>query len=228
MQLLGFTLATKQPSMTAATLADAIGEGARDRSGCTSWWPRRRASCARSWRGHRQRQHGVAGGGGARLGLRTGAPGTRSSSARQADYVLHSLHPLQQRHHLVRRCSPASSCGPPAWPAAGWRTSPSTAGCPRPSPSTAAAACWARAFMRWLSELFARNISGCGGQRGAGVDAGHDPGAGQVLRRCRSTCATSRCRPATLALALARAGLADGWAARRRWRPWRASPSSSC
>ena len=31
MQLLGFTLATKQPSMTAATLAGAIGEGSRER-----------------------------------------------------------------------------------------------------------------------------------------------------------------------------------------------------
>jgi len=31
MQLLGFTLATQQPSMTAATLADGIGEGSRER-----------------------------------------------------------------------------------------------------------------------------------------------------------------------------------------------------
>jgi site-specific recombinase len=178
MQFLGFTLATKQPSMTAAALAGTLRESAnRDLSGLVSMIARiTRSQLAaaigniglvipaaflfdRFWRG------------------RTGAPFLDTVTA---EYVLHSLHPTQSGTVFF-----AALTGVLLWMSsivAGWVENWAVY---RRLPEAIAGHRFGRYVgrrtMALLSRVFARNIAGFGGNTSLGLFLGMTPIMGKFF-----------------------------------------------
>jgi site-specific recombinase len=178
MQLLGFTLATKQPSMTAAALAGTLRESAdRDLSGLVSMIARITRSQLAAAIGN--------------IGLvipaafvfnrvyqgRTGAP---FLDATTAEYVLHSLHPTQSGTIFY-----AALTGVLLWMssiAAGWLENWAVY---RRLPEAIAGHRMGRFVgrrtMGFLSRFFTRNISGFGGNSALGFFLGMTPIMGKFF-----------------------------------------------
>jgi site-specific recombinase len=178
MQLLGFTLATKQPSMTAAALAATLRESAdKDLSGLVSMIARiTRSQLAaaignvglvipaafffdRFWQG------------------RTGAP---FLDAKTAEYVLHSLHPTQSGTIFF-----AALTGVLLWMSsivAGWVENWAVY---RRLPEAIAGHRFGRYVgrrtMELFSRVFTRNISGVGGNTSLGLFLGMTPIMGKFF-----------------------------------------------
>jgi site-specific recombinase len=178
MQLLGFTLATKQPSMTAAALAGTLRESAdRDLSGLVSMIARITRSQLAAAIGN--------------IGLvipaafvfnrvyqgRTGEP---FLDAKTAEYVLHSLHPTQSGTIFF-----AALTGVLLWMssiAAGWLENWAVY---RRLPEAIAGHRMGRFVgrrtMGFLSRFFTRNISGFGGNAALGFFLGMTPIMGKFF-----------------------------------------------
>jgi site-specific recombinase len=168
MQLLGFTLATKQPSMTAAALAATL----RD----TAHHPDLTALVAMIARMTRSQLAAAIGNIGmvipATLAFdavwRSQHEGVSFLSAEKADYVLHSLHPTQSGTIFY-----AALTGVLLWSssiAAGWLENWAVY---RRLPEAIAEHRYGRyvgrGTMRWLSRFLQRNIAGFGGNSTLGV-----------------------------------------------------------
>jgi site-specific recombinase len=168
MQLLGFTLATKQPSMTAAALAATL----RD----TAHHPDLTALVAMIARMTRSQLAAAIG----NIGMvipasaafdavwRRQHEGASFLSAEKADYVLHSLHPTQSGTVFY-----AALTGVLLWSssiAAGWLENWAVY---RRLPEAIAEHRYGRyvgrGSMRWLSRFLQRNIAGFGGNTTLGV-----------------------------------------------------------
>jgi site-specific recombinase len=178
-QVLGFTLATKQPSMTAATLAESIGEGAgRER---LTELVGQAARIARS-------QLCAAMGNVATVSLAAVALesvwrqyyGVSYLDPEKAQHVIESLHPLHSGTIWY-----AGLTGVILWASSlvgGWlenfavyRRLPQALAEHRLGRLTG------RRFLRWFSEAFARNVSGWGGSIALGLMLGMTPVLGRFF-----------------------------------------------
>jgi site-specific recombinase len=208
MQLCGFTLATKQPSMTAATLAEAIGEGSagKDARERLQELVTQVARIARS-------QLCAAIGNVSTVTLAAVAletvyhwrKGYSFLDAPTGDYVLHSLNPLQSGTIWY-----AFLTGVILWAsslAGGWLENFAVyRRLPQAIAEHGLGRLFGGRFMRWLSEFFARNISGYGSSVALGLMLGMTPVLGKFFGLpldVRHVTLSS----GTLALALARDGM---------------------